>query len=257
MMSGKFVIYGQSRSGSTLLVELINTHPDVHCDGELFNEEAGRIGNSALSKLVKMFPIPYLSYLRRRVARKAYGFKLLFYHLPRARLTMKVMAFSGWKFIHVYRRNIARQSLSNIIAERTQRWHRRGDDASPANRIVVSVAQLQREIAIRDRWRSREMDLIKHIRHLDVCYEDDLEHEGNWTSTAEMLSRFLGLGPFEPRSISLKKTVDRGYGELIENYAELLPYLEAHDVQSRCANAEEMLPSSELVEPISARTNNR
>ncbi len=52
-MTTKFVIYGQSRSGSTLLVELINTHPDVQCDGELFNEDAARIGNRVLLSLVK------------------------------------------------------------------------------------------------------------------------------------------------------------------------------------------------------------
>lgn len=34
-MTAKFVIHGQSRSGSTLLVELINTHPDIYCDREL------------------------------------------------------------------------------------------------------------------------------------------------------------------------------------------------------------------------------
>lgn len=231
MMPAKFVIYGQSRSGSTLLVDLINTHPDVHCDGELFNKDARRFGNDALLMVAKMFPIPYLSYLRRRVARKAYGFKLLFYQLPRARLTMRVMALTGWKFVHVYRRNIARQSLSNIVAERTQRWHRRGDDPPRADLIRVAVDQLHTEIAVRNRWRSREVDLIEHINHLDVCYEDHLEHERDWPSTAEKLTTFLGLSPFEPGTISLKKTADRGYEELVENYAELLPFLSARDLQ--------------------------
>ena len=129
-MTTKFVIYGQSRSGSTLLVELINTHPDVQCDGELFNEDAARIGNRVLLSLVRTFPIPYLLHRRRRAAVKAYGFKLLFYHLPRTRQVMKILALTGWKFVHVYRKNIARQSLSNIVAETTQRWHKRGDDAA-------------------------------------------------------------------------------------------------------------------------------
>jgi LPS sulfotransferase NodH len=234
-MTTKFVIYGQSRSGSTLLVELINTHPDVQCDGELFNEDAARIGNRVLLSLVRAFPIPYLIHRRRRAAAKAYGFKLLFYHLPRTRQVMKILALTGWKFVHVYRKNIARQSLSNIVAETSQRWHKRGDDADDPNGIQVSVAQLQREIEVRQRWRSRENDLIGRIDHLDLCYEDDLEQAADWPATAEKLSRYLGLAPFKPGNVTLKKIVRGAEDNLIENYAELNPLLESGDNSSGCA----------------------
>ena len=236
-MSTKFVIYGQSRSGSTLLVELINTHPEVLCDGELFNQDAVRIGNRALLSLIRAFPMPYLSYMRRRAAGKTYGFKLLFYHLPMARQVMRLLALTDWKFVHVYRRNIARQSLSNIVAETTQRWHKHKDDGATQSRIRVSVAELRREIEIRHRWRVREIDLIRPIDHLDLCYEDDLEREADWPATADKLSRFLGLAPFKPGHVSLKKILPRTDDNLIENYAELKPLLDSGEIASGRAAA--------------------
>jgi LPS sulfotransferase NodH len=242
-MSTKFVVYGQSRSGSTLLVELINTHPEVRCDGELFNQDADRIGNRVLLSLVRAFPMPYISYKRRRAAGKAYGFKFLFYHLPMARQVMRMLALTGWKFVHVYRRNVARQSLSNIVAETTQRWHKREDDRA-TSRIRVSNAGLRREIEIRHRWRAREIDLIAPIDHLDLCYEDDLEREADWPATADKLSRFLGLAPFKPGDVSLKKILSGTDDNLIENYAELKPLLDSSEIASGRAAAR-MVPKDD------------
>ena len=33
----RFVLFGQGRTGSKLLVELLHSHPDIHCDGEVLN----------------------------------------------------------------------------------------------------------------------------------------------------------------------------------------------------------------------------
>ena len=35
----KFVIFGRGRSGSTLLVSLLNSNPDIHCDGEILSRK--------------------------------------------------------------------------------------------------------------------------------------------------------------------------------------------------------------------------
>ncbi len=225
MKPTKFVIYGQSRSGSTLLVELLNTHPAVCCDGELFNEKATQLPSRMLLTLFKAFPFPYLSYMRQRVGVCSYGFKLLFYQVPRARYVMKALALAGWKFVHVYRRNIVHQALSSLIAQETQRWHRREHDVTRDIRVHISIPQLQRELDARRRWRERENDLIKSIEHIEVCYEDGLEHEENWTDTADKVAGFLNLASFVPGHVALQRIVDRGYEDLIENFAELERYL--------------------------------
>ncbi len=225
MKPAKFVIYGQSRSGSTLLVELLNTHPYVHCDGELFNDKATQLSNDSLLKVFKVFPFPYLGYRRQRATGYTYGFKLLFYHLPRARYVMRALALAGWRFIHIYRRNIVHQALSSLIAQETQCWHRRDGEVARDIRVCISVPQLRRELDTRTRWRMRENDLIRPIEHIEVCYEDDLEREADWLKTADRLARFLNLTPFVPGHIGLKRIVDRRYEDLIENFAELDGYL--------------------------------
>ncbi|HBE17486.1 MAG TPA: hypothetical protein DEG17_03890 [Cyanobacteria bacterium UBA11149] len=36
--SNKFVIFGQGRTGSTLLYSLLNSHPQIHCDEEILED---------------------------------------------------------------------------------------------------------------------------------------------------------------------------------------------------------------------------
>lgn len=63
----KFVIFTVGRSGSRLLVSLLQSHTHIHCDDELFQR-----------KLIS--PLNYLR-LKERLSRKdVYGFELNTYH---------------------------------------------------------------------------------------------------------------------------------------------------------------------------------
>src|SRR5262245_59649309 len=80
-MKTRFVIYGQSRSGSTLLVELLDSQPNVDCDNELFNE-VKEFRRRLISRLVKFCPYSYVDHKSRRCACDAYGFKFLVNQVP-------------------------------------------------------------------------------------------------------------------------------------------------------------------------------
>ena len=120
----KFIVFGQSRSGSTLLVELLNSHPDVHCDGELFNKSEIYIRSRLLLKFFCRFPFLYIRYRLRTSFERAYGFKLFFFQVKSPEKLLKKLSRHGWKIISIRRENIIAQSLSNIIAFETNLWHR-------------------------------------------------------------------------------------------------------------------------------------
>jgi hypothetical protein len=62
-MNKKFIIFSQSRSGSTLLKELLHSHPSVNCEGEILALSEGYIKNVLLLKILRRMPIPYF-YIR-------------------------------------------------------------------------------------------------------------------------------------------------------------------------------------------------
>ena len=67
----RFVILTQWRSGSELLIDLLNCHPDIRCDSELFKEFV------RLRTPKVLFPHWYLDGKSARAGTKAYGCKIM------------------------------------------------------------------------------------------------------------------------------------------------------------------------------------
>ncbi len=57
----KFIIFGQGRSGSTLLMELLDSHPEIKCDSELFTKECGYERNRFKLALYRYYPYPLIN----------------------------------------------------------------------------------------------------------------------------------------------------------------------------------------------------
>ena len=64
----KFVLFGGGRNGSTLLVSLLNSHPDIYCDGEIL---VGKLRS----------PFKHIKRRMQSSPKSIYGFKLLSYQL--------------------------------------------------------------------------------------------------------------------------------------------------------------------------------
>src|SRR4030095_16137361 len=67
----KFVIYTRGRTGSTVLTDLINSHPDIFCDAEIFN--------FIYCNTKVLFPRAYIKSCSKRASiykKKVYGFKV-------------------------------------------------------------------------------------------------------------------------------------------------------------------------------------
>jgi len=204
--------------------ELLNCHPDLHCDGELMNPNYRHVGHPWPRRLYWFFPWPLFRY-RRFLNRKnkVYGFTLFPYHIRKVERRVQQLYRAGWKIIYVRRRNLLNQAFSNIIARNTDRWHRRKDSTgdAPFPRITITPEELLHEIMVFVSWRDREGKALQGIPHLEVVYEDMLECEGCWSGTMEKVFGFLGVDVVPVRS-SLIKTYPRPYSEIVSNHDELM-----------------------------------
>jgi len=206
-----FVIFAQGRTGSTLLVDLMNSHKGVHCDGEI------------LGKPVR-FPYAWVDAHRRRWPDRYYGFKVKPYQLsvdqqldPRAWL--RRMHGHDWKLIHLRRRNALRHALSNIVAEQVGFVFRSTGPAEPAG-LTVDVEMLLGAMSAREEQAEVERAALAELPHVSVCYEDDLLEPDRHQATLDRLSDALGLPHAQARTEVRRITTD-DLRTTIANYDEV------------------------------------
>ena len=212
--SAKFVILGQTRSGTHVLGDLLNSHTGIHCDEELFDRDIPRL----------MSPELYVEAKRKRFKRQAYGFILHLRHL----LMMKDLeqgAFlshlheSGWRIIHVHRRNVVRQQVSLEVGKQRRTWHVTSQDAVPPGKVRIDTDDFVRRIRLREIKSALEAELLAHYSPLPVVYEDDLLDAENHQSTLDRAFGYLGV-PSMPVSTALVRTSRDSLRDMIDNYAE-------------------------------------
>lgn len=221
----RFVIFGLGRSGSTLLKQLLDSHPEITCEGELLNVEEKYVTNQLMRKLIYKFPSQFFA-LRSLLSKKpVYGFTLLFYqYSPPAKLIEKLIK-KNWKFIRIYRENSLDQSLSHLVAEKTKVWHRFDSEEKETPKLTVSPKELKDRLKIVNKNKEAETKLFEDFAHFKVVYEHDLKNQDKWAETTRKIFEYLGVNP-APASASIQKTFSRPYSEIIENYDELIKLVE-------------------------------
>lgn len=211
----KFVIFGKGRSGSTLLVSLLNSNPDVFCDGEILNRKMSN-------------PIGHLHRMARRESHPIYGFKLLSYQVMFTHTNIKdkhgfmeKLHNDGFHIIYLRRDNILRYALSILYARFRMQWHHeKGSGEIKREKMTVDIKELFRlmEDSIRDE--KFERDVLSGLPHEEVVYERDLEDNTRHADTVKRLCSFLGIRYTEPET-NLMKITTKDLDGFIENADEL------------------------------------
>lgn len=221
----RFVIYGLGRSGSTLLKQLLDSHPEITCEGELLNPEDKYVINPLLLNLVYRFPTQFFALRSLFSKNPVYGFTLLFYqYSPPAKLVGKLIK-KDWKFIRIYRENSLDQSLSHLVAEKTNMWHRFDGEEKETPILTVSPEELKNRLNIFKKDKETETTLFESFAHLKVVYEVDLKSQSCWPETTRKIFEYLGVNP-APVSATIQKTYPLPYSEIIRNYDELIKYVQ-------------------------------
>lgn len=213
----RFVIVTVGRTGSELLVSLLNSHPQITCDGEIL-------------ELRQPFPglVVFSRALRARLHGHAYGFKLLSRH-ARQHYPYNPAPFvqrfheRGFRIIVLDRRDRLEQAMSVIRAEGRPAHHRRSDDARFAPLRIDPVAILTALFLIEEGV-AFVHETLKAIPKLELVYEDDLREASQQQRTVDRVCSFLGLEP-APVQTELLRLTPRSVVDQVENFDEVAALL--------------------------------
>jgi hypothetical protein len=213
----KFLIFTFGRSGSNLLVSLLASHPQIHCNSEL------------LLKRV-LFPIQYLKCNERLSTRDIYGFKLLSSHFKSQNISDPQTFFyrlidDGYRVISLRRRNALRQSISHLYAEHRGKFHhfqQTGQQNFVA--MTLNLDNLKIELDLVDELLTLEDALLTNVPCLRLYYEDDLAENQSQQLAIDRVCSYLGI-PTWNVSTNLVKTTPEDLTTIIKNYAELEAYV--------------------------------
>ena len=183
----RFVIVSGPRTGSELLRELLDSLPDVQCEGELLQRP-------------KRWPVAYLN---GRAAlggtgREAWGCKILDSHLhegmansrPDGEQALVELCADGWTILNLRRRDVLAQALSFLHAMQGQ-WHFRAPSGfTPFEADPAAVIALLYVLDGNARWLDER---LAEVPHTTVSYEDDLRPPEKREATLRRVADLLGV----------------------------------------------------------------
>ena len=211
-----FFIFGQGRSGSTLLCNLLNSHPDVYCESEILYHR-------------RLAPLSFALGRRNRApSDKMYGFKVKVYQLDDVQTRTNADTFvhqlandHRWRLIFLWRKEILRQTVSAIMAWKKGLWHAQKNEQEAVERTVrLDPDHVIDSLHFRIRNLKRERELIADLPHEVVTYETDLLLPEDQQPTLSRLFTFLDL-PDHQVETSLRKTSKPDPSTQIENFDEI------------------------------------
>jgi LPS sulfotransferase NodH len=231
-----FVVLSTQRSGSTWVVDMLESHPRVVAYSELFmhgGEGTPKWGGEkdlpywqtysrGKSRLARPYWLwKYLGQaFRERPGIDAIGFKLMYSQLTRiSRPLMPALWMKRVRIIHLIRRNALDVVLSKEAgAARGGRLHAREGNQVERVRLSLDTESLLRRMTLHERAIAGARVRFKRVGlpYTEVVYEDLAADESRFASLFE----FLGVEP-APVSSSLQKLNPTAHEELIENYGEV------------------------------------
>lgn len=208
----KFIVLTRNRSGSNMLISMLNSHPSVYAEYEIFRQLGGVGVDDILSKIYSPFP----KFIQ------AVGFKI-FYHHPvddkSGYVWERLIKMENLCIIHLKRRNILRAVLSKRIAELSNTWvdKNKNKDGTFNKKVYLGEEEL---ISAFERTKGWEQEYrLKFHSHpfVEVFYEDIVaapDQEFN------KITDLLQL-PFVSPKTTLQKQNPEKMCDLILNYKEI------------------------------------
>jgi hypothetical protein len=213
----RFVIASFQRTGSTLLVSLLDSHPLIHCDQEIL-----------LNKMIS--PWRYLDLRSRLYDFPVYGFKLLTPHFLYQNIQepgkfLSRLHQNGYKIIKLKRRNILRSATSLYYAIATGTFHHSKRGGRP---MLKPIALDPKELLIWIQWIETHSELLDSITsnlpHLEIIYENHLLDNESQQSTVDLISNYLGVSR-SPVTTEYRKGMSENIQEYITNASEVIDFI--------------------------------
>jgi LPS sulfotransferase NodH len=216
----RLVIFGQGRTGSTLLESLLASTKHFRPNGEIFNTDRGEI----------RYPVVYIRGLSKMYAKENLTFHVKVYQLDEDRKHpvkpnefLKKLHHDGWKILHLRRLNKVNHALSNILAEHIGFYHKFTDKENKY-RIHLDCSYFEQVIEKRFHYEKAEQEALSGIPYHEVWYEKDLEKAADHQDTVNRILNYVSL---ENRKAHTKhqKINTQSPEDLIINYNEFVKLL--------------------------------
>lgn len=209
----RFIVMSRSRTGSNLLMSLLNSHPNIHAEGELFS----RLNGKPLTRVLAR------TFSRQAFFVKAKGFKIFYYHPqddPSGEIWNALAAMDDLHVIHLKRRNVLRTLVSRKLAGLEGRWR-----SDPGNRqhsstdvsVSFDVPELEQGFRETRAWEQAGEERFHDHSVLTLEYESMLDRLEE--TSCQVLS-FLGVQP-QPLMSPLQKQHTRSLRDMVVNYDDL------------------------------------
>lgn len=228
-----FIIAGTQRTGTSLFVSTLRSHPDICCHGEIFLFKGGRGKRieGSYRQFINQKPLPrkVSHYLNRRHSinefldqtyagseRGATGFKLMLDQVREFPDIMRYLQANRISILHVIRENVLKTMVSRVSAISRGLYHSNekvdvGKIQLPLRGLLKKLDSLEKEI---QDWRS----LASENPYLAISYESFNADRDNQLDRAR---KFLGVGD-TPMSSPLRKLNPDNLVDVVENYEELV-----------------------------------
>lgn len=209
----RFVIVTIGRTGSELLVSLLQSHPEIMCDSEVLHRPR---------------PFPGQLILRRsamaRLRGQAYGFKLLTHHASAIRPKdpagyLQSFHQRGFRLVALERRDWLQQSISSLRTMKAPLHNTRDDRARFAPVRTAPEAILAGLYLIEEAVTFLHSALAE-VPTISLVYEEDLEDEEKQQRTIDRICAELGLPP-AAITTNLVRITPRTAAEQLENFDEV------------------------------------
>jgi LPS sulfotransferase NodH len=217
--STRFVIFAQGRSGSTLLVDLLNSHPQISCLAEIF---AGHVISGVRD------PVGFAEGLLGLGRLPAGGFKVKIYQISRDQRRDPAEFLArfhrrGWKLIHLRRENVLRQAVSDLRSEMTREFHQVGArEPAAGGRAPVAIPprSLLESMARRREYLAAEERALAGLPHLTLRYEQDLLEPEARARAMDRVFAYLGLPPHRAET-AFRKVLSSDLSQVLANYEQV------------------------------------
>ena len=208
----RFVIFAQGRTGSWLLHDFLNTHPDISCDKEVLDRPV-------------VSPHWFIRGLAASASASLYGFHAQLRHLRDVQglhpgRYLGDLHRRGWKIIHLRRDNYLRQSVSAMIAVKRGRWTEAVDSPRQTIKSHIDPAELWSWLERRESSRVAEQAALAGLPHLELVYERDLLRPACHQQTMDRVFDYLEISPCEITA-NLRRISGDDLAGCIENFDEV------------------------------------
>lgn len=209
----KFILISAGRCGSELLRGMINLHPDIYCDKEIYLKRKAYSPKKFVENRSKIY------------GKKIYGHKAKIAQLDDQyedkEKVKEVFLSDDYQIIYLRRKNFFRQALSGIISNQRKKKHDTKAYPLKGNKFKIDSKQLLKKIRWIEKCEEREKEILDGLQYLTIYYEDDLLPQENHQQTLNKVFHYLGVDSVDVRA-RFKKTTPKEISDFIENHAEII-----------------------------------